>query len=147
MSDDGSTLLRVAELSLEGFGCSQILVMRALEALGRDNPELVRAVSGLHGGLGFSGKVCGALAGGCCVIALHAGRGSPDEDEAEDLNPLIQELVAWFEAEIAPRHGGIDCRDILAGDPKNAVTRCPPIIAAVAERLDQMLARRADGGI
>ena len=146
MSIMGSDALRVAELSLRGFGCSQILLIRALEALGKENPDLVRAVSGLHGGLGFSGKVCGALAGGACVIALHAGRGTGDEEEAADLVPLIQELVAWFEAEYAPRYGGIDCRDILAGDPRNATARCPEIIGAVAAKLDELLARRSADG-
>jgi C_GCAxxG_C_C family probable redox protein len=133
---------RIAELALEGFGCSQILVMRALEALGKESPELVRAVSALHGGMGFSGKVCGALTGGCCVIGLHAGRGAREEDEADDMRPLVRELVAWFEAEYAPRFGGIDCEDIVAGDDRNRTTRCPEIISAVAAKLDELLSRR-----
>ncbi len=136
---------RLAELALQGFGCSQVLVLRALERLGTPSPELVRAVSGLHHGLG-AGEVCGALSGGCCVLALHAGRGTVEETEAPDLEPLLQELVEWFEAEVRPRHGGIDCRDILAGDPRNQVRRCPELIAAVAAKVDELLERRqADG--
>ncbi len=39
MSDES---FRIAELLLEGYTCSHILVKLALEAQGRDNPELVR---------------------------------------------------------------------------------------------------------
>jgi C_GCAxxG_C_C family probable redox protein len=136
---------RLLELALQGFGCSQVLVLRALERLGTSSPELVRAASGLHLGLGV-GALCGALSGGCCVLALHLGRGTVEEAEDGDLQPLLQELVEWFEAEYRPRHGGIDCRDILAGDPRNQVRRCPDLIAAVAGKVDELLARRqADG--
>ncbi len=137
---------RLVELGLEGFGCSQILVLRALEELGKENPELVRAASGLHGGLGFSGKVCGALTGGCCVLAMHGGRGTAAEESDPDLHLVIQDLVDWFETDVAPRYGGIDCDDILAGDPRNRQIRCPEIIADVAAKLDELLARREANG-
>ena len=59
---------RMLELSGQGFYCAQILLILALEAEGKENPDLVRAMSGLNGGLGFSGNVCGALTGGCCLL-------------------------------------------------------------------------------
>lgn len=144
MNHDDS--FRLADLALQGYGCSQIVVLRALEAMGSSSPELVRAVSGLHGGLGFSGKACGALTGGCCVLGLHAGRSEPDEVEAPDLVPMVQALVQWFEAEFGSRFGGIDCDDILAGDPRNRTLRCPDVIARVAAKVDELLARRAGDG-
>jgi C_GCAxxG_C_C family probable redox protein len=112
MSDES---LRMMELSLEGFGCSQITMILGLEAQGKTNPDLVRAVSGLHGGLGFSGKLCGALSGGCCLLAMYAGRGTPEETEDSRLPQMIRELVEWFENEYKPRFGGIDCAEILQG--------------------------------
>jgi C_GCAxxG_C_C family probable redox protein len=142
MGDDS---FRLTELALQGFDCSQVLMMRALEALGEENPALVRAVSGLHRGLA-SGEVCGALSGGCCVLALHAGRGTADETEAPDLDPLLQELVEWFEGEYSARYGGIDCRHILDADPRNQVRRCPQVISAVAAKVDELLARRQTDG-
>jgi len=130
--------LRLAELSLQGYGCAQILAILALEGLGKESPELVRAVSGLHGGL-FAGKVCGALSGGCCVLALHAGRGKADELQDPRLAPMIQELVEWFEEEYGPRFGGIDCQQIVGDDPANRFTRCPELVAAVHEKLREIL--------
>ena len=121
---------RMMKLALQGFGCSQILVKMALDAQGRSNPELVRAVSGLHGGLGFSGKLCGALTGGCCVLALHAGRGTPEESEDPRLNLMINALVEWFEQEYKPQYGGIDCDNILNDDARTKLSRCPAIVMA-----------------
>jgi len=135
MSDDR---MRMVELSLQGFGCAQVLALLALEAMGKENPELVRAVSGLHGGA-FSGKLCGALTGGCCVLALHAGRGTLEESQGDRLVPMIQELVEGFEEEYAPRFGGIDCASIVGNDPRNRVARCPELVAAVHEKVQELL--------
>ncbi len=131
--------LRAMELSLQGFGCSQVLVIQALERAGKTNPDLVRAISGLHGGLGFTGKNCGALSGGCCVLALHLGRGTPEETEDVGLNAAIRCLVEWFEADLGKRYGGIDCAAILAGDPRNRLTRCPGIVGGVHEKIQELL--------
>jgi hypothetical protein len=131
--------MRLMELSLQGFGCSQLLVLLDLEAGGRANPELVRAVSGLHGGLGYCGKLCGALSGGCCVLALHAGRGAAEEVEDVQLNPRIRRLVEWFEAEIGTRYGGIDCATIAGPDLRQRLARCPEIVAAVHDKVQELL--------
>ena len=77
----GEEAFRVAELSLQGFSCSQVMAIMALEAQGKTSPELVRAMSGLLAGLGC-GRLCGCVTGGCCVLGLYGGRG--DVDEAED---------------------------------------------------------------
>ena len=72
---------KMVELSRQGFLCSQILLIIGLEAQGKENPDVVRAMSGLVGGLGFCGKTCGALTGGACLIGLYAGKGAADEME------------------------------------------------------------------
>lgn len=131
--------MRMMELTLQGFGCSQVLVLLALEEAGEQNPALVRAVSGLHGGLGFSGKVCGALGGGCCVLALRGGRGGPQEAEDPQLMPMIRSLVEWFEAEYGPRYGGIDCGQIVGGDLAKRLSRCTEIVSAVHAKAQELL--------
>ena len=134
--------VRSMELSLQGFGCSQVLLLLALEREGKTAPELVRAISGLHGGLGFTGKLCGALSGGCCALALRLGRGTPEETEDPGLNAAIRCLVEWFEAEMGKRYGGIDCSNILAGDPRNRLSRCPEIVMSVHEKVRELLDSR-----
>ncbi|HET6436417.1 MAG TPA: C-GCAxxG-C-C family protein [Anaeromyxobacter sp.] len=134
--------VRSMELALQGFGCSQILLLLALEKEGRKSPELVRAASGLHGGLGFTGKLCGALSAGCCALALRLGRGTSEETEDPGLNAAIKCLVEWFEAEVGKRYGGIDCSNILAGDPRNRLSRCPEIVTSVHEKVEEILDSR-----
>lgn len=130
---------RVFELSLQGFSCSQILVLMALEARGAEDPLLVRAMSGLLGGLGC-GKTCGTLSGACCVLGIYAGRGSVDEREGEELSIMLAELVEWFEAEYGARYGGIDCDDIIEKDPGLRLSRCPPMVAETFKKVTEILA-------
>ncbi len=130
---------RMTELAMQGFGCSQILMAIALEARGTSNPDLLRAVSGLHGGVGFSGRLCGALTGGACVLALYAGKGTPAEHEDVRLAPMVASLVDWFEEEYMRRYGGTDCSTILGGDPANRTARCPRIVEEVLARIAETL--------
>lgn len=44
---------RMLELSRKGYFCAQILMQLALDAEGKDCPELIRAMGGLNAGIGF----------------------------------------------------------------------------------------------
>lgn len=121
-------LTRISQLHLQGFHCAQVLLIMGLEQQGKQDPDLIRAMNGLSGGLGFQGKTCGALAGGACLLALFAGRGTLEETEQRSLNLMIHQLVEWFEVNFGQEFGGIDCHTILGGDPWNRMTRCPRMI-------------------
>jgi len=121
-------LTRISQLHLQGFHCAQVLLIMGLEYQGKEDPDLIRTMNGLSGGLGFQGKTCGALAGGACLLALFAGRGRLEEKEQRCLNLMIQQLVEWFEVGFGQEFGGIDCNAILGGDPWNRMTRCPRLI-------------------
>lgn len=132
--------LRMVELAGHGFYCSQILLFLGLDAQGKENPDLIRAMSGLAGGLGFSGDTCGALTGGACLLGLYAGRGKPEEEEDPRLNLMINELADWFTAEYSQLYGGIRCKDILADDPRNQAMRCPALVSSTYDRVKSLLA-------
>ncbi|MBN1811776.1 MAG: C_GCAxxG_C_C family protein [Anaerolineae bacterium] len=125
MSDDVS---RIAELMQYGFCCSQVLVLMGLEAQGKENPDLVRAMQGLCGGIGTAGEMCGSLTGAACLLGLYAGRGLVTEMADRSLGLMLNEVVDWFEEEIGRCYDGIRCADILAGDPANQQLRCPGIV-------------------
>lgn len=130
--------LRMMELSLQGFQCSQILLLLALEAQKKENPDLIRAMGGLPAGLGC-GKTCGALTGGCCLLSFYAGKGTPESNPDDRLPEMLRRFVDWFEAEYTPRYGGIDCADILGDDPRNKLTRCPGIVLESLQQLKCIL--------
>ena len=136
MDDFGS---RIVEEGRQGLLCSQILLRLGLEAQGKDNPDLVRAVHALAGGLGFTGAACGALTGGTCLLGLYSGRGSPDEPEDGRLMFMVGDLVEWFEQEYGQLYGSHNCRDITSGDPLGHQSRCLGIIAATYEKAQALL--------
>ena len=127
---------RIMELSREGLYCSQIMVQLALDAEGRENPELIEAVRGLCGGFAWSGGPCGALSGGACLLSL-LGRGL-DISEREE---LVAEFHRWFAGRTA-QFGGEDCNDITGGDRGNMFSVCPGVIIDSYEKCVELLAER-----
>jgi len=136
MSDD---TYRIAELAQQGFCCSQALVILGLEAQGKTDPDLVRAVQGLCGGIGESGDTCGTLTGAACVLSLYAGRGCPEETADWQLGAMLRDLVEWFTDKYSGLYGGIRCETILAGSPLNKQARCPAILAGTWEKVKDLL--------
>jgi C_GCAxxG_C_C family probable redox protein len=126
-------------LRRQGFYCSQILMLQGLEQMGKSNPELIRAMHGLAGGLGFSGELCGALTGGASLLGLYAGKGEADQPEDPRLDFMIMDLVKWFKTEYAEQFGGIRCEEILAGNSQNQVTRCPILVTGVLQKVKELL--------
>ncbi|MGI6578714.1 MAG: DVU_1555 family C-GCAxxG-C-C protein [Saccharofermentanales bacterium] len=124
---------RLLELSQKGYSCAQVILLIALESEGKENPDLVRAMAGLRGGLDGSGEVCGALSGGMCFLSYFGGRGGDDEVENVNLKSMSKELYEWF-VEYTAEYGGIDCRQILEGDPGNKVLRCPMVVRDTLEK-------------
>lgn len=129
----------IKEIRRQGFYCSQILLSLGLEMQGKTNPELIRAMHGLAGGLGFSGELCGALSGGASLLGLYAGKGTPEEEEDPRLLFMIEDLVKWFKAEYGEQFGGIRCEEIIAGDSQNTTRRCPVMVAGVFQKVKELL--------
>lgn len=135
-NDDG---FRMMELGMQGFNCSQILMLMAMEAQKQENPNLIRAMTGLVAGMGC-GKVCGALTGGCCLLGLYAGKSSSEENAGDALPEMLSRFVEWFESEYTPRYGGTNCSEILQDDARNKMTRCSNIVLESFEKLKEILA-------
>jgi C_GCAxxG_C_C family probable redox protein len=138
---DGLTTeqMRMVQLVQQGFHCSEILLFTGLEAQGKDNPDLIRAVSALAGGVGFSGELCGALTGGACLLGLYVGRGSENEEPDERLGIMINELMDWFTTKYGRQYNGIRCSEITEDDPKNQPMRCPRIVAGVLKKVKSLI--------
>ena len=143
MMDD---LLRMNELRQQGFTCSQILFLLDMEARGKSNPELVRAMQGLAGGLGFTGLTCGALTGAACLLGLYAGKGCPEGEEDPRLLFMIEDLVSWFRQSYQGRFGGIDCEKILASESGGMTNRCGLIVLETRLKVKELLVENGFDG-
>ena len=136
--------LRMLQLSQKGYYCSQIVMILFLEAQGRDDADLVRAMAGLALGAGSPSGTCGALTGGACAIGLYAGKGRDSEEEDEELWLMLAELWDWFETEVGATYDGVRCGEIL-GDGVPEGQRCGQIVAQTyAQVLETLLAHGID---
>jgi C_GCAxxG_C_C family probable redox protein len=109
--------LRILRLKTEGYCCSQIMLVFALEAQGKTNTDLVRAAGGLCFGVGLSGETCGAFSGGACILSLYAGKGSSEETPDYRYALMVNELMSWLKERAKETYGGLRCEDILARHP------------------------------
>lgn len=132
--------IRMMQLAAKGYYCSQIIVQLALEARGEQNPSLVRAMAGPAYGCGAGRATCGALTGGCCLLALYAAKGYDAENGSKHLLLMLNELSEWFEDQVGGRYQGIVCETITGGDgPAAARQRCGAIVAATFARAIKIL--------
>lgn len=130
---------RMLELRRQGFFCSQILLIMGMELQGKENPDLLRAVHALAGGIGFSGEVCGALTGAACLLGLYAGKGAPEQEEDPRLMFMAEDLVRWFKAEYGAQYGGINCADLVGDSSRNMGTRCPVFVLGAYQKAKELL--------
>ncbi len=126
-------------LRRQGFYCSQIILLQGLEQLGKNNPDLIRAMHGLAGGLGFTGELCGALTGGASLLGLYAGKGTSEQEDDPRMMFMIEDLVNWFKAEYSEQFGGIRCEEILSGGNQYQVQRCSMMVIGVLQKVKELL--------
>lgn len=129
----------IKQLKQQGFFCSQILMLMGLELQGKENPDLVRAANALAGGLGFTGEICGALTGGACLLGLYAGKGRPQDEENLKLNPMVDELVAWFKDGYGREYGSLRCEEIIGANGQYMAVRCPVMVAGTFQKVKEVL--------
>lgn len=127
------------EMKSQGFVCSQIILKMGLELQGKENPDLIKSVQGLAGGLGFTGDICGALSGGTCLLGLYAGKGSSEDEDDPRLLFMIEDLVKWFKTEFGNLYGGTHCDDIVNNEGQKMAVRCPQITAATYQKIKELL--------
>jgi C_GCAxxG_C_C family probable redox protein len=130
---------RMRELKEQGFLCSQIILILGMELQGKENPDLIRSMHALAGGIGFTGETCGALTGGACLLGLYAGKGTPEQEDNPRLTFMLEDLVKWFKQEYGQIYGGIRCEEILNGKPQNMGTRCPTMVMGTWQKVKELL--------
>lgn len=134
-------LLKLLRFHQQGYCCSQMMILLALETCDEENLELVGAVSGLCHGLGLSGGTCGAILGGCCILGLYAGKRIPGDPPDERLMMMTEELMQWAELTIGKTHGGIQCGDILGPDSHGTPNpeTCAGLVQSTYEKVMELL--------
>lgn len=114
---------RIMELAGLGYHCSQIMIILGQDLTETDNKELVKAMTGLGGGM-FRGKNCGTLTGGVALLSTYVGK-SEDVEAQDDLTEImVTELVDWFEGEF----GTVECKQLVSDKKEDRMAVCPNLI-------------------
>ncbi len=133
---------RMIQLAENKYNCSQIMMILAMEQEGRENPDLVRAMSGLGDGCGFFKETCGIMTGAASILAWYAGKGADDEEESEKLLPMLEDLGDWFRQEIGAKYDGTRCSEIVGdrvGTPDGKQI-CGTVIFQTFGKVNEILA-------
>ncbi|HKI49438.1 MAG TPA: C-GCAxxG-C-C family protein [Desulfobacteria bacterium] len=134
-------MIRMMQLAGKGYICSQIIMKLALELTGEENPSLVRAMAGPGYGCGSGAGTCGAMVGGCCLLALYAAKGTDDETTSERLALMQSELSDWFSQRVGEKYGGIACETIVGGEgAATSIAACGAIVSDTYAKTMEILA-------
>ncbi len=102
------------QLFLEGYTCSQAVVLSFSDITGLDIVTAGKLSSVFGGGMGGLRNVCGAVTGMFMVAGLIYGFPTPCDNEAKTLAyRRIRHLAEAFET----KHQTLVCKDLLAGLP------------------------------
>lgn len=101
---------KAGEYFLEGYNCSQSLVLAFSDYIDMDQKMLLRTISSFGGGMGRLREVCGSVSGMFFVLGHLYGYDDPkDVDGKKELYERVQYVAEQFRKE----NGSIVCRELL----------------------------------
>ena len=95
---------------LQGYNCTQAVVLAFEEELPIDRSFLLKAALPFGGGLGRQRLVCGTVSGMCMLAGLFYGFSEPGKGKSE-VYAIEQTLCSVFRE----RYGSLVCMDLLKG--------------------------------
>lgn len=114
----GEHAQRAKEYFLEGYNCSQAVLLAFHEELGLDKDTAARMASSFGGGMGRLREVCGAVSGMFLAAGMLFGYTDPkDTDGKKAQYQRVQALAKDF----SDKNGSIVCRELLGLDHKKDV--------------------------
>lgn len=99
------------EFFMEGYNCTQAVLLAFEDMLGTDRDSLERLSIGLGGGVGRLREVCGTVNAMAIVAGTFAGLdGKTHQQQKKDTYAIVQEFAGKFREE----NGSIICRELMA---------------------------------
>jgi len=100
----------------KGFSCAPAVFSTYGEQLGLEKAVALKIACGFGGGIGRTGRTCGAVTGAVMVIGLKHGQASlGDEESRQRTHRLVKEFIDRFTA----LHGSIECKELIGYDLSN----------------------------
>ena len=135
---------KAEEYFLQGYACSQSVLMAYAYELGIDMETAKKISSAFGAGMGRLRKTCGALTGAFMVIGMKYGNTDPKDMKTKlGAYDIVRELHNQFEL----KHGTSDCKDLLIkyADTKSVEARdhhkiiCCSLVRDAANFLESIL--------
>ena len=101
---------QVIDNFLDGYNCCQSIFSTYSNIHGVDRETALKLASGMGGGVGHSGEICGFVNAACLLIGLK--HGTDDPASKLDVFPLCLEFCDEFTA----KYGSVKCKDIIKRD-------------------------------
>jgi len=98
---------------VKGFSCAPAVFSTYSEQLGLGKTLALKVACGFGGGIGRTGRTCGAVTGAVMVIGLKHGQADvADEESRQKTHKLVKEFIDKFRE----LHGSIECRELIGYD-------------------------------
>lgn len=139
---DFDELEKIFDYYHDGYQCAQVLLLYALNALEKENADLIRSLGGLNRGLSNYRSVCGCLTGGLCLLSYFAGKGSEEEAMHPEYEEMAAELYDWFKEFNSDTGSSEICLNLLSGDLGQRARVCPILISHTFLKCLEILEKR-----
>jgi C_GCAxxG_C_C family probable redox protein len=97
----------------KGFSCAPAVFSAYSEQLGLGEELALKIACGFGGGIGRTGRTCGAVTGAVMVIGLKHGQADvTDEESRRETHELVRKFMDRF----TRLHGTIECRELIGYD-------------------------------
>jgi C_GCAxxG_C_C family probable redox protein len=132
----------------DGCNCSQAVLTAFADRYGLDEGLAMRIASGLGGGVGRMGDVCGTLTGAALVLGLELGPKTKEETDAKEATYVA---TRQLQDRFIERHGSNRCKELLEKDLSIPAeyqqvkelglfnNRCPRYVETAVNLLDELL--------
>lgn len=94
----------------QGYNCCQSVVAAYCDLYGLERKTALKLASGMGGGVGHGGELCGFVSAACLVLGLKYGSDAPESKLK--VNPICLEFCNTFKE----KFGSVNCRDIIKHD-------------------------------
>ncbi len=97
---------------LNSYNCAQSVLLTMARRHKVKSNLIPKIATGLGGGVGLCGSICGALTGGILAIGMEYGSNEPSQKERAKCYELAGQLYKRFER----LQGTVLCRDLIGYD-------------------------------
>jgi C_GCAxxG_C_C family probable redox protein len=100
----------------KGFSCAPSVVSTYSEQFGLKEELALKIACGFGGGIGCTGRTCGAVTGAVMVIGLKHGQADvSDEESRQRTHKSVKKFIDKF----TELHGSVECRELIGYDLSN----------------------------